>query len=527
MITVAAVILSVFPQLELPGTQPGELTANLSNPSSCRTCHGDYATYAAYDTWAGSMMANAARDPLYLAALTVANQDIPGSGELCIKCHAPRGWLAGRGIPTDQSALQLDDYEGVQCDFCHRLVPGAGGERFIGNGHFYVANDISQRGTLLDAQAPHQAEYSAYHLESELCGVCHDVSNPLQNNFAVERTYTEWKNSAYAVESSTCQSCHLSRRENSYNSNNANSPVRAVGQHDLVGGNTFIPQVLAGQYPGLGRQAAFEYTAAKAREQLEKAAEVTVAFDDRVDDSGVQLLSVGRTNAVHVRVENLAGHKLPTGYPEGRRCWLEVEVEDASGAIVYHSGAYDADTATRLDDPDLHTYEVRLASGGVEGFHFVHTDQVLQDNRIPPRGFKPTPQTQPVGRTYPVLDDGSLAHWDDVTYDIDIPDIALGAGAVTVTLWYQTTSRQYIEFLRDENATDNNGQEMYDLWQQYGKGAPVAMKTVRVPIQFAEPPPGCGCSVRAPSRDPVSMIWAGLLGLLALALVRRRSPRRT
>lgn len=528
MTTLAAALFVVFPQLELPGTQPNELTTNLQNPSSCITCHADYAEYAAMDTWAGSMMANAARDPLYLAALTVANQDVPGVGELCIKCHSPRGWLGGRGIPTDQSALTPADYEGVQCDFCHRLVPGPGGERFIGNAHFYVADDIVQRSTLQDAQAPHQTAFSDYHLSSELCGACHDVSNPLLNNFAIERTYTEWKNSAFSVENKTCQACHMVRMDNAVNSNAPGAPVRQVGVHDLVGGNTFIPQILAGEYPELGRAEAFAYTIAKAREMLQSSAELELTFGDgRTNENGVPLLSVGKKNELWVRVENLGGHKLPTGYPEGRRSWLEVKVEDAAGNIIYHSGAYDLATATRIDDPDIRTYEVRLASGGVEGFHFVLTDQILQDNRIPPRGFRPTPETQPIGRDYPVLDDGSLAHWDDALYDVAIPDLPPGtAGTVTVTLWYQTASREYIEFLRDENHTDNRGQEMYDFWQRYGQGAPEAMATVRIPIEFAEPASGaCGCAVRGPGKNPLTHAWPALLGLLALLTLRVRRRR--
>ena len=32
---------------------------------------------------------------------------------------------------------------------------------------------------------------------------------------------------------------------------------------------------------------------------------------------------------VRTKVTNLTGHKLPTGYPEGRRMWLQVQVQDA------------------------------------------------------------------------------------------------------------------------------------------------------------------------------------------------------
>lgn len=103
----------------LPGSQPnqsGTFTASCS-------CHDGYNTNVepAFN-WRGSMMAQAARDPLFLAAMTIANQDAEYVGDLCIRCHAPVGWLEGRSLPTDGSSLIAKDREGVQCEFCHRMV---------------------------------------------------------------------------------------------------------------------------------------------------------------------------------------------------------------------------------------------------------------------------------------------------------------------------------------------------------------------------------------------------------------------
>ena len=43
--------------------------------------------------WKGSMMAQSGRDPLMWAALAVSNQLVPHSGETCLRCHLPKGWL--------------------------------------------------------------------------------------------------------------------------------------------------------------------------------------------------------------------------------------------------------------------------------------------------------------------------------------------------------------------------------------------------------------------------------------------------
>ena len=77
----------------LPGSQPGE-SGNLEMPDKCDNCHGGYdlAVEPAFN-WRGSMMSQAARDPLFYACLAIANQDAAESGDLCIRCHSPKGWL--------------------------------------------------------------------------------------------------------------------------------------------------------------------------------------------------------------------------------------------------------------------------------------------------------------------------------------------------------------------------------------------------------------------------------------------------
>jgi len=91
------------------------------------------------------------------------------------------------------------------------------------------------------------------------------------------------------------------------------------------------------------------------------------------------------------------------------------------------------------------------------------------DNRIPPRGFTNAAYEsfdgQPVGASYA---DGQ--YWDDVTYPVG--PAAVGA---EVTLYYQTASREYVEFLRDINTTNAAGNILFDLWDDHGKSEPVVM----------------------------------------------------
>jgi hypothetical protein len=107
---------------------------------------------------------------------------------------------------------------------------------------------------------------------------------------------------------------------------------------------------------------------------------------------------------------------------------------------------------------------------------------VVKDSRIPPRGFTNAAfeafDGAPVGAVYA---DGQ--HWDEVSYPV-----GEGAVAAEVTLWYQTASREYVEFLRDANTTNAAGFLLFDLWEAYGKSEPVAMARGQVEAKagFAE-----------------------------------------
>src|SRR4051812_462059 len=114
----------------LKGTKPGDLAfPDFADADTCSACHGGGVmgdqTFLPFDTWAGTMMANAARDPVFFAALTVANQDAPGVGTYCLRCHSPIGFVQGHATPPDGSAFDSTDLQGVGCETCHRATMSA------------------------------------------------------------------------------------------------------------------------------------------------------------------------------------------------------------------------------------------------------------------------------------------------------------------------------------------------------------------------------------------------------------------
>jgi hypothetical protein len=530
-----------------PGTQPLGLLHPVYSSNACQGCHSGYdPDQEPYERWSASMMAQSTRDPVFQAAMTIANQDASDSGELCLRCHAPGAWLSGRSTPADGSALDSSqgDFDGVTCHMCHRMVdPVFTSENpsidarilnalaqvpITPSGGQFVIDPLDVRRGPFDLGPGfpfHQWLQSPYHRESLLCATCHDVSNPTlskqpdgsyqlnalnaphptQNEyeeFPVERTFSEWKASAYAKAEintvdaqypggrfggaehrvSTCQDCHMPKTTGTACQPVFGAPIRPdLPLHDFNGVNSWVLDAVRSLYPdsetGLSTQSV---AAAHARND---------AMQARASDLRVWV----RNNQLAVRIVNQTGHKLPSGYSEGRRMWIEVKYFDALNQPISTIGGYDAATAT-LSTAGAKIYEMRLgidaqqsAATGVpagESFHFVLNNTILSDNRIPPRGFTnpgfDAVQAKPVGATY-----AEEQYWDDTLFPIP-PN----AASAVVKTWHQTTTREYIEFLRDNNTTNNTGQIAYNQWVQHGKSAPVQMQSASITIAtpgFVEP----------------------------------------
>jgi hypothetical protein len=356
--------------------------------------------------------------------------------------------------------------------------------------------------------------------ESRLCGACHNVDNPVLSwdesrgqfwpnglnlaapsfeqgqLFPIETTFDEWANSDYASSGvvapefagskpdgvvRSCQDCHMRRAtgqaaETIYNPVNRDCVTTGcLPEHDLVGGNSWVPQILQDPRWRLHRADQSVYlnnTVTQARAMLRRAATLTV-----------DLTSNGAAKIATVRVTNQSGHKLPTGYPEGRRMWLNLKAYDIDNNLIYESGMYDPATGILTIDSNLKIYEAKqgltvelagwlnqqagqnIYSAG-ESFHFVLNNTVIKDNRIPPRGYTQAaynrPGLQPIGASYA---DGQ--YWDDTIYTLP-PETE----RVVATLYYQTASKEYIDFLRTYGGLD--GQTLGTLWDS-SKSPPEVM----------------------------------------------------
>jgi hypothetical protein len=639
--------------IEQPGTQPNEVMAF---SSSCN-CHydTDNPQYEPGFGWEGSMMGNASRDPIFWATVAIAEQDfLPnpdptlrgGAGDLCIRCHSVGGWFAGNSTPTDGSGLAADEDRGVECEFCHLLtnpdeptnVPGTveeqnapflaydpdDGEPFRGTGQAVLNSEGTRLGPFGDAAANHAFYQSPFHRQAEMCGTCHDVSNPAVGDLAhnngamvpldpgefsgvpgspvtgkaaflnppyaygiVERTTSEHASSNWPtflvndfpslpadlkvvggaldiayhrawdarLEANyedgtpryyTCQTCHMYASTGKGCDKNQ-APVRTdLPRHDHMGGGYWMPDVI--QYQDnegtlrFGGGLTADQITAMADAKLRAQAQLTRAANVTLSQNGNQLA---------VRVTNLTGHKFISGYPEGRRAWINIQWFDGGGQpmVADEIGAYGQIGRTAQDlnsvihqvesiiDPDnTVVYEAepgmdqewanQLLSLGYDPnmvltydrmtdqpdetlqdlankdpgesehtFHFVLNNVMTHDNRIPPYGLRYDDalarSAMPVPyNQYGGAPGGTFNYWDENNFAIPP-----GAASAEVRLYYQQTSWEYIQFLWLNNDTlgpflGQEGVNMLDAWLNTGQNAPFEMDSASISLSAATGTPG-------------------------------------
>ncbi len=589
-------------QVFQPGSQPigsgheDEVMFEIQPSRLCANCHADYDDeddYEPWDSWRGAMMANAGRDPVFRAALSIAEVDNPSASDFCVRCHSPVAWLRGRSehpdydlatmeprfIVDDPERLPSHDLDGVSCMVCHRSSDP--GDDQIHNAQL-VINDAESGEVRYGPYAygalapPHPTEVSTFIAESRLCGQCHDIYNPLHDGhrlvdgvvedtgreFAIERTFTEWRRSAFAdgagEDDQTCQGCHMRVVDRDVRAAVEGSLPDDIAfrselnRHDLAGGSYWQPLSLASTIPDPDGNIGPLLVASseRARAMLENAAllEVTASALE------------GQEATATVRVTNLTGHKLPTGYPEGRRMWLEVAVVDADGNVAPEgSGFFDA-TGHLIHDDQLRSYESELGELESDGtvtpsFHFLLNDTVMMDTRIPPLGFAPEVEDDmlPVGRDY---GDGAGGYRNFDEASFRIPACGDGALSLRVRLRYQSNTAEYIEFLRSASPPSVDpamegrswGEVVEEQWRMHGGDEAHDMEVVTVPLgaspiacpeppdagvdapgedagvgaDAGEPAGGGDCSCHAGGRAPLPLGVAVNLLTLGLVLWRRR-----
>ena len=370
--------------------------------------------------WRSSMMAQAAKDPLWQAKVQAEIAAHPHLQELiedkCTTCHAPMGrtqYIYDGNSDYSFEAMLPDPLamDGVSCAACHQIQNQGLEDGSSFSGHFVINDERRIFG-------PHQnpvvgpmqnmlnytPEFSEHTQKSEMCATCHTLFTPYLNDAgeiageAPEQVpYLEWLNSDYPAQGIECQTCHMPALEQSIAIANrppwltARNPLHP---HEMVGGNVFMLRLM--------KQFRNELGVTATEEQMDQSISRTLdMLSNRTVELDLESSWVADSLLLALSIQNLSGHKFPTAYPS-RRAWIELEVLDQLGTSVFHSGAWNdlgeiigIDTIyephhNHISDPEqIQIYEnIPQDLNGERTFTLLRIAGYLKDNRLPPTGYR-------------------------------------------------------------------------------------------------------------------------------------------
>jgi hypothetical protein len=462
----------------------------------CIACHDGMTTPSGEDVsigfaWRASIMANAARDPYWQAAVRREMIDHPGASALiqdeCSACHMPmarfEARVAGRdgeifshlGRAQREGAADRRALDGVSCSLCHQLQNGdrdllehdgefridltrPWGERLVLGPY-----DISAGRARVMHSASEFVPTRATNLErAELCSTCHTLyTTPIvtqggargaapPRRFPEQVPYLEWRASAYAREK-TCQDCHMTFTPEP-------APIASVlgearprfARHGFQGAN-FLMLGMLDRFRGELGVAALPQELLLSRQRTLALLQTSAAT---VSITRAELRD-GRLEA-EVVVTNTAGHKVPSAYPS-RRAWLRFIVSDANGRALWESGELRPDGSIEGNDNDRdpstfepHHRAIEVAED-VQIYESIMGDErgrvttgllsavrYLKDNRLLPRGLDKRAAAEDFAVQGDARDDPDFqGGGDHIIYRPQLPPRAVGPFRVDVALEYQ------------------------------------------------------------------------------------------
>jgi len=378
-----------------------------TNSAKCKSCHPDI-----FEQWADSNHRNlVSSNPYYMVQEALAAKDMGEDfRQWCMQCHNPSAvttkqkatshgmngnFLANEFFDKGATILQNDFKkhgnfqleEGVSCVACHRITKAD--EK--GNGSYSLNLSQRKKYPLEDSDSGigqwlgekhlnskpnvHKQSYSDdLYNDSKYCASCHNESIPNHRNIstsAVDKkivsTYDEWEQSSFnnpedPNKHKSCIDCHMTNMKNGdFSPLKGTSTVggkvkKDIKVHYFSGSNHFLS--------GLKSKTHEDQTI----QLLKTSAKLDMSFKNGKLEVGVK--NVG------------AGHHLPTGVADFRELWLDVEIKDNDGKIIFTSGKLNK-------DGDLKK-EARLfqkifgdKDGKPVGLLFWRYEKLLSDTRIP------------------------------------------------------------------------------------------------------------------------------------------------
>ncbi|MFC1921430.1 multiheme c-type cytochrome [Chloroflexota bacterium] len=483
-------------------------TGSFAGSGICAQCHQNLVDNGGNDVsitsdWRSTMMANAAKDPLWQAKFSSEIARNPALeaviADKCTTCHTPMARtqaVADKTSIVDNSFLNPDDslhtsaMDGVSCTLCHQIQDIKLGEHDSFSGKYIidtalVAPDRLVYGPFAAPQQMQMRNMTGYApvmgsqtLDSALCATCHTLYVPYVNSkgeiagvFPEQTPYLEWESSEYGDgtdDDISCQECHMPVADGPVAISSTPRRLAArepFARHYFVGGNRHMLEIMKANARELSLTADtlhLDRTIERTKNQLsENTASVTLLSAEQQGDI-LKLV---------VHVNNKAGHKLPSGFPS-RRAWIHITLRDTSGKIIFESGKPNPDGSISGNDADNNPahfephYNEITSSGQVQIYEaitldtdsritytLIHAASLAKDNRLLPKGFDKLTVSPDIGIFGNALTDNDFTGGED-TLTYAVPVNSEGAFEVELALLYQTAGYRFLNDLLDDDTNE-------------------------------------------------------------------------
>jgi hypothetical protein len=338
----------------------------LGGSESCGSagCHEEIAR-----EWSVSAHRWSAMDAAFVRVQDVmAEQNGAESTRYCGGCHDPISLFSGaKDMFVDDLTNQVGFDEGVSCLSCHSISE----TDVQGNANYVMSRPDRYMFELRDGKLAKAVSdfliraYPRHHVETlshrlfkspEFCAACHKQFIDEEINqvgwVQLQNQYDNWRKSRWnepgdPTRTIECRECHMPLTESAdpargdnadYNRTQTDGKHRS---HRFLGANQFMPLALG--LEGAEEQA--ELTERWLRGEFE----IPEIADKWREGPAVPIeilapSSVSRGDNVPIRVgitNNKVGHDFPTGPLDIIQAWVELEVTDQDGNVVFASGQRD------------------------------------------------------------------------------------------------------------------------------------------------------------------------------------------
>jgi Cytochrome c554 and c-prime len=351
------------PSLARTSTNDAFDPRSLSGSESCGTsgCHEEILA-----EWQVSAHRYAAMDPGFRTVqATMGEQNGPESTRYCAGCHDPISLFGGtKNLFQDDLTNPLGLDEGISCIACHSIdeTDVQGNANYVISQPTRYAYELRPEGAGRNVRDFLIRAYPEQHVETfskrlfkspEFCAACHkqfideEINQvgwvQLQNQFDNWRK-SRWNEPGVPEETIECRECHMPLQPSTdpgwgdaddYNRTASDKKHRS---HRFLGANQFVPTLL--DLPGAEEHV--RMTEAWLRGEIDipeiadkwregPAIPIEIVAPDRV--------APGEPVVITARIiNNKAGHEFPTGPLDIIQAWVEIEVTDQNGNIVFESG---------------------------------------------------------------------------------------------------------------------------------------------------------------------------------------------